>query len=39
LLESIGFLDFNDYVGYENKKAYIYGNNLGKKILERINSF
>ena len=34
LLESIGFIDFNEYVGYENSRAYLYGNPLGKEVTE-----
>lgn len=34
LLESIGFIDFNGFINYEFSKAYLYGNKLGKEILE-----
>lgn len=34
LLESIGFIDFNEYVGYENSRAYLYGSALGKEVVE-----
>lgn len=33
LLESIGFIDFNFYTGYEYAKAYIYGNILGQEVV------
>ena len=38
LLESIGFKDFNGYVNYEYSKAYLYGNDIGKEILEFVTS-
>lgn len=31
-----GFVSINDYVGYESRRAYIYNNKLGKKLLERL---
>lgn len=34
LLESAGFIDFNDVVGYECSKAYVYSNDLGKLLLD-----
>lgn len=36
-LESLGFININYYVQYQNKVAYIYPNELGKKIIEYIN--
>lgn len=33
-LEEVGFVDFNFYVDYKNKRAMIYQNDLGNKILE-----
>lgn len=36
LLESLGFISINDYVDYEWKVAYIYGNELGKKIANHL---
>lgn len=32
LLESVGFININDFVQYEYKEAYIYGNEIGRKI-------
>ena len=37
LLESLNFYDINHFVEYENSKAYLYGNKLGKEILTYIN--
>lgn len=37
MLESIGFVDINDFVGYEFSKAYVYGNSLGNNLVEFIN--
>ena len=37
ILESLGFININSFFGYEYKIAYIYPNEVGKKILERIN--
>lgn len=33
LLESVGFIDFNFYVNYEFSNAYLYGNSLGKEVI------
>ena len=38
LLESIGFIDINDFVQYEFSKAYLYGNSLGKELANFINN-
>lgn len=38
ILESLGFIDINFYVKYEFKKAYIYGNENGKRIVEYFKS-
>lgn len=32
LLESVGFIDINNFVGYEYSKAYVYGNKLGNEL-------
>ena len=37
LLESVGFIDINDFVGYEHCKAYLYGNSLGNEVINFIN--
>ena len=37
LLEEAGFININDYVGYENKEAYLYNNDIGKEIIDYIN--
>ena len=34
MLEDIGFSGFNCIVGYENSKAYIYANDMGKLVLD-----
>ncbi|MCI9077603.1 MAG: hypothetical protein HFH68_01595 [Lachnospiraceae bacterium] len=34
MLEDIGFAGFNHVVGYENSKAYIYANDMGKLVLD-----
>ena len=34
MLENIGFAGFNCIVGYENSKAYIYANDMGKLVLD-----
>ena len=34
ILESLGFVDVNWYVGYEYKRAFIYPNEAGKKVIE-----
>lgn len=34
LLESLDFININDYVQYEFSKAYVYGNTLGKQMRE-----
>jgi len=31
------FITINDYVGYEYKKAYVYNNELGRKIRKKID--
>ena len=33
LLETLGFININFYVQYEYKVAFIYGNELGKQII------
>lgn len=38
ILEEIGFVSINDYVGYEYGDAYIYPNKAGKTVLEAINN-
>lgn len=35
-LESLGFVDINNYVGYDKYVAYIYPNAKGKKIIDYI---
>ena len=37
LLESLGFYDINHFVQYEYSKAYLYGNKLGKEVINYIN--
>jgi len=36
VLEEVGFVSINDYVGYEYGDAYIYPNKAGKTVLEAI---
>ena len=36
ILEGAGFVCINDYVGYENKAAFIYPNEKGKEIIENM---
>ena len=36
ILEGTGFVCINDYVGYENKAAFIYPNEKGKEIIENM---
>lgn len=36
ILEEAGFVCINDYVGYENKAAFIYPNEKGKEIIENM---
>ena len=33
MLESVGFIDFNDYYGLEFSKGYIYNNKLGNEVI------
>ncbi|RKI43139.1 hypothetical protein D7V86_01420 [bacterium D16-51] len=33
MLEKIGFVSINDFVGYKTRKAFIYLNDIGKKVL------
>ena len=33
---SCGFMDINDYVGYTSGRAFIYGNKIGKLIVEKM---
>lgn len=37
MLESLGFVDVNWYVGYEYKRAFIYPNEAGKKVIDHWN--
>lgn len=34
VLESAGFVNVNDFIRYENKEAYVWPNEAGKKIIE-----
>lgn len=34
MLEDIGFDSFNFIVGYENSKAFVYVNDIGKLVLD-----
>lgn len=36
--KSCGFIDINDFVGYESGIAFIYGNSCGKEIAEKMLS-
>lgn len=38
LLESIGFIDFNDYVSLEFSKAYVYNNKLAQDMFNYIKN-
>lgn len=38
LLESIGFVDFNDYVSLEFSKAYVYNNKLAQDMFNYIKN-
>lgn len=38
LLEDIGFIDINDFIGYEYSKAYLYDNTLGNEVVNFINT-
>ena len=39
LLEAVDFININNYVGYECKKAYLYNNDIGKEIIDHLKSF
>lgn len=34
VLESLGFININKYVGYEYGEAFVYGNTLGKEVSD-----
>lgn len=38
ILERLGFVSINNYVGYEYKVAFIYPNEIGKEIIDYINN-
>lgn len=38
LLEKLGFININDYIQYEYKVAFIYGNTNGKFLVEKIKN-
>lgn len=38
LLEAVGFININKLVGYESKEAYVYGNEVGRKIAVIANA-
>ena len=37
ILENAGFVNVNNYVGYEYKTAFIYPNELGQKVIDAMN--
>lgn len=37
IYEEAGFVNVNDYVGYEYKVAFIYPNEYGKKVINKFN--
>lgn len=37
ILEEAGFVNVNNYVGYEYKTAFIYPNELGQKVIDTMN--
>lgn len=37
LLDSLGFLDINNYVNYEYKRAYILNNEIGMKVKKKFD--
>lgn len=37
ILEDAGFVDVNNYVGYEYKTAFIFPNEIGQKVIDTIN--
>ena len=37
ILEGAGFVCINDYVGYENKTAFIFPNEIGQKVIDAMN--
>ena len=34
LLEAVKFVNVNDFVRYEYKEAYVWPNNIGKRVVE-----
>lgn len=36
VLTECGFININDFIGYEYKVAFIYPNEIGNKVIERI---
>lgn len=36
-MEDAGFVDVNNYVGYEYKTAFIYPNEIGQKVIDTMN--
>ena len=37
ILEDAGFVDVNNYVGYEYKTAFIFPNEIGQKVIDKMN--
>lgn len=37
ILEDAGFVDVNNYVGYEYKTAFIFPNKIGQKVIDKMN--
>ena len=38
LLEAVKFVNVNDFVRYEYKEAYVWPNNIGKRVVECMQS-
>lgn len=37
ILEDAGFVNVNNYVGYEYKTAFIFPNEIGQKVIDKMN--